>query len=104
MNIEITRPDVQARLEEIWEFIGADNLNAADSVLAEILDAVRAVALFPHQGFRRPNITSRALRFKPVREYLIVYAPDAKPLRVVAIIHGRRSPRVLAALLRGREE
>ena len=104
MNAYEFHPEARLDLEEIWGFIGADNLNAADSVLAEILDAVRAVALFPHQGFRRPNITSRALRFKPVREYLIVYAPDAKPLRVVAIIHGRRSPRVLAALLRGREE
>ena len=38
-----------------------------------------------------------------MREYLIAYAPDEKPLWIVAIPHGRRSPRVLAAILRTRE-
>ena len=57
-----------------------------------------------HIGHRRPDLTTRPLRFQPVRdEYLIAYAPDEKPLWVVAVIHGRRNPRVLAAILRGRE-
>jgi hypothetical protein len=42
------------------------------------------------------------LRFILVREYLIAYAADEKPLWVVAVIHGRRNPRVMAAILRGR--
>jgi hypothetical protein len=54
-------------------------------------------------GHRRPNLTSRPLRFWLVRSYLIAYAPDEKPLWVVAVMHTRRSPRVMAAILRGRE-
>jgi plasmid stabilization system protein ParE len=69
----------------------------------EILDAVDVLVEFPHQGFRRPKLTSRPLRFKLVREYVIAYAPEKKPLWVVAVFHGRRSPRVIAAILRGRE-
>jgi hypothetical protein len=42
-------------------------------------------------------------RFKLVREYIIVYTPEIKPLWVVAVFHGRRSPPVMAAILRGRE-
>jgi hypothetical protein len=38
-----------------------------------------------------------------VRDYLIAYAPDEKPQWVVAVIHGSRNPRVMAAILRGRE-
>jgi hypothetical protein len=38
-----------------------------------------------------------------VRDLLIAYAPDEKPLLVVAVLHGRRNPRVIAALLRTRE-
>jgi hypothetical protein len=38
-----------------------------------------------------------------VHEYLIAYAPEERPLWVVAVIHGRRDPRVIAALLRSRE-
>ena len=82
----------------------ADNLAAADRMVAEILSAIRTLASFPYQGYRPPpNITSRPLRFKLVREYVIVYAPEKKPLWVVAVFHGRRSPRVMAAILRGRE-
>ena len=39
-----------------------------------------------------------------VREYLIAYAPDKNPLWVVAVLHGRRSPSLLSAILRGRND
>ena len=96
-------PEVRFDLDEIWEFIGADNPDAADRVIAEIVAAVDALVPFPGQGHRRPDLTSRSLRFILVHEYLIAYAPDEKPLWVVAVMHGRRSPRVMAAILRGRE-
>jgi toxin ParE1/3/4 len=96
-------PEARVDLDEIWEFIRADNLEAADRVIAEILSAVRALVPFPNQGRKRPDLTSRPLRFILVREYLIAYAPEEKPLWVVAVMHGRRSPRVMAAILRGRE-
>jgi hypothetical protein len=38
-----------------------------------------------------------------VREYVIAYALEKTPLWVVAVFHGRRSPRVIAAILRGGE-
>jgi hypothetical protein len=52
---------------------------------------------------KRPDLTRRPLRFTVVREYPIAYAPEEKPLWVVTVMHGRRSPRVMAAVLRGRE-
>jgi len=73
-------PEARADLEEIWEFIRADNLDAADCIIAEILSSIRALVPFPWQGHRRPDLTSRPLRFILVREYLIAYAPDQKPL------------------------
>jgi plasmid stabilization system protein ParE len=96
-------PEARVDLDEIWEFIRADNLAAADRMIAEILSAIRALVPFPGQGHQRPDLTSRPLRFILVYEYLIAYAPNEKPLWVVAIIHGRRSPRVMAAILRDRE-
>src|ERR1022692_1197479 len=96
-------PEARVDLDEIWEFIRSDNLDAADRVIAEILSAIRALVPFPNQGHKRPDLTSRPLRFILVREYLIAYALEEKPLWVVAVMHGRRSPRVMAAILRGRE-
>lgn len=90
-------------LDEIRQHIAEDNPDAADRVIREVFDGIRALVSFPHQGYRRPNITSSPLRFKLVREYVIAYAPEKKPLWVVAVFHGRRSPRVMAAILKGRE-
>lgn len=96
-------PDALADLTEIWEFIAADNPGAADRVLEEIQEAIRALIPFPQAGHTRSDLTSRPLRFHPVRDFLVVYAPDEKPLVVLAILHGRRHPRVLAAILRERK-
>ena len=96
-------PEARFDLDEIWDYIRTDNPGAADRLIAEILSAVRAVVAFPNQGHKRPDLTSRPLRFILVREYLVAYAPDEKPLWVLAVMHGRRSPRVMAAILRGRE-
>ena len=96
-------PEARFDLDEIWEFIAEDHLDAADKVIADILVGIDALVPFPHQGHTRTDLTSRPLRFTVVHEYLIAYAPDEKPLWVIAVIHGRRSPRAMAAILRGRE-
>jgi plasmid stabilization system protein ParE len=44
-----------ADLDEIWEFIAADNLSAADGVLEEIYEAIGALVPFPHLGHGRPE-------------------------------------------------
>ena len=96
-------PEAFIDLDDIREHIAEESPDAADRVITEIFDGIRGLVAFPHQGYRRPNLTSRPLRFKLVREYVIAYAPEKKPLWVVAVFHGRRSPRVMAAILRGRE-
>lgn len=96
-------PEAFADLDDIRGYIAQDNPDAADRVIADIFDALRSLVPFPHRGFKRPGLTSRPLRFAVVRDYLIVYAPDEKPLWVVAVMHGRRSPRTMTSILRGRE-
>lgn len=96
-------PDAFVDLDEIRGYIVEDNPDAADRLITEIFDGIRALVKFPHQGYRRPDLTNRPLRFKLVREYVVAYAPDKRPVWVVAVFHGRRNPRVIAAILRGRE-
>ena len=97
-------PGARSDLDEIWDYIRLDSLDAADRMIFEILSAIRRVVPFPNSGHRRTDLTNRPLRFIRVRDYLIAYAPDEKPLWVIAVMHGHRSPRVMAAILRGREE
>lgn len=96
-------PGAAQDITEIWEFIAEDSPLAARRVREEILEAIRKLVPFPQQGHERPDLTSKPLRFHTIREYLIAYAPHEKPLLVISVLHGRRNPRIIAAILRGRE-
>lgn len=103
MNVGFAlHPEAFADLDDIRDYIAHENPDAADRVMSEIFDRIRGLMPFPNQGYRRQDLSSRSLRFTLVREYLIAYAPDEKPVLVIAILHGRRSPRVMAAILKGR--
>ena len=104
MSGYILHPEAYVDLDELWEFIARDNQDAADRVREEIYQTIQNLIPFPHQGHRRPDLTTRPVRFLSVRDFLIAYAPDEDPLLILAIIHGSRSPRVIAAILRGREK
>ncbi len=97
-------PEARSDLDEIWEYIAADSIEAAARVIDGILQRFNSLVPFPDQGRRRPDLTNRPLRFVRVRDYLVAYAPDQKPLWIIAVMHWHRSPRVMAAILRGREE
>ena len=92
-------PGAAADITNIWEYIAKDSPLSAKGVREDILDAIRKLVPFPHQDHRRPELTASPLRFQTVRNYRIAYAPDEKPLLVLAVLHGRRNPRVIAAIL-----
>jgi plasmid stabilization system protein ParE len=60
---------------DIWQFIAQENSAAATRFRNAILDAVRKLVNFPHQGRTRLDLTSRPLRFQVILNYLIAYAP-----------------------------
>lgn len=103
MSSYIVHPEAAQDLNEIWEYIARDSLDAADRVINNIRDAMQSLAGMPQIGHRRRDLTSSPLRFWRVYDYLIVYAPDEQPMLVVAIIHGRRNPRIIAEVLRRRQ-
>jgi plasmid stabilization system protein ParE len=78
-------PEALFDLDEIWEFIRADSLDAADRIIAEILESIEALVATPNRGRRRPQLTSRPLRFILMREYLIALRARGKAFM------GRRS-------------
>jgi len=96
-------PGAASDITSIWEFIAEDSLDAATRVRQDVLDAIHRLAPFPRQGHHRADLTSRPLRFWTVRNYLIAYAPDEKPLLIIAVLDGRRSPGVIAAILLARK-
>ena len=68
-------PDAFADLDEIWEYIAQDNVDAADRVLGDIHSTLTLLAGSPQIGHRRPDLTTRPLRFYVARDqYLVAYA------------------------------
>jgi len=95
-------PGAFADIDEIREYIASDNPDAADRIVDELFREFELLARFRQLGHARPDLTSTPLRFHIVREYLIAYVLDETPIWIVAVLHGRRNPRILAALLRDR--
>lgn len=73
-------PEAFRDIDDIRAYIAEDDPDAADRIVTEIFDTIRGRVWSPHQGYRRPNLSSRALRFALVRVYAIAYAPDLRPL------------------------
>jgi antitoxin ParD1/3/4 len=103
MSKFVLHSEANSDLCDIWEYIASDSFDAADRVLDEIYESINSLVRFPRQGHSRSDLTSRLLRFLVVREYVIAYAPDENPLAVIAILHGRRNPRVLSAILKSKK-
>ena len=54
-------PQAARDITEIWDFVAKDSLLAAKRVREEILDAIEKLVPFPHQGHKRPDLTSLQL-------------------------------------------
>jgi plasmid stabilization system protein ParE len=80
-------------LDAIWWFIAEHSREAADRVESEIVGTCGRLARYPFMGTRRQDVTPLPLRFWTVTKfpnYVIVYLPEAVPLQVVAVLHGKR--------------
>jgi plasmid stabilization system protein ParE len=96
-------PGAAQDITEIWEFIAEDSPASDKRVREEFMDSIRRLVPFPRQRHVRSDITSHPLRFQVVRDFPIAYAPYEDPIVVIAVFHGRRSPRAMDAILRGRK-
>lgn len=83
-------PQAFRDIDEIWEFIAEDNLDAADNVRDEIFAACGKLADMPGMGHLREDLADEPLRFWRVYSYLIIYRPESRPLEIVRVLHGAR--------------
>jgi plasmid stabilization system protein ParE len=83
-------PEAVSDLFEIWSFINQDNPAAAERVQEAVLRACDFLSDSPLAGRVRTDLTSLPVRFwvvHPYSNFLLVYDPEKKPLR---ILHGAR--------------
>ena len=84
-------PQAVEDLFEIWQYIAQDSEDAANRVQSEFFDTFGKLARTPGQGHRRRNLTTKPVLFFALYSYLIVYQADVNPIRILALVHGRRN-------------
>lgn len=82
--------DAQTDLFEIWCRIAEDSLELADRIDGEFRDLFESLGRMPSQGHTRKDLTNRPVLFFPMYSFLIVYQPDVLPIRIMAVLRGRR--------------
>ena len=86
-------------LDEIWEYIAADNIDAADRWVGKRFDACEALARTPGMRHKREDLTDYPVLFWPVGSYLIIYRAEHRTVEIVAVTQGSRD---IPAFLRPR--
>jgi len=83
--------DAVLDLEDLWDYIAADSMAAADRWTTKLFDAFEEIARMPGIGHRREDLTAYPVLFWPVGAYLIIYrAEERSPVEIVAITQGSR--------------
>ena len=100
MSAYVLSPAALQDLQDIWDFISADNESAADKLEGEFFEAFGQLAQRPRMGHNRTDLTERDVLFWPVGSYLIVYRQDSTTLQIVAVLHGARD---VAEVIRKRQ-
>ena len=90
MNSFVLAPQAAADLDDIWDCIAADSVDAADRLLLALDHAMQQLAAMPKMGHARQDLTALPLLFWPVGAYLILYKSDSPPLEIVAVVQGSR--------------
>jgi plasmid stabilization system protein ParE len=78
VNKYVLNVDAEQDLNEIWEYIADDSIDAADRWIAKLFDAFESLAQFPGTGHKREDLTAFPVLFWPVGAYLILYRVQAE--------------------------
>ena len=82
-------PSARHDLEEIWDYIANDNVEAADRVLEQFAEKFDLLAIHKLIG-RQEDRFGRGVRALPQNAYLIFYPSDREPIEIVRVIHSAR--------------
>jgi plasmid stabilization system protein ParE len=92
-------PEAQDDLFGIWRRIADDSRDLADRIENEFYDLFTSLGRMPGQGHSRKDLTNRPVLFFPLYSFLVVYQPEVQPIRIMAVLRGKRN---VKRILKGR--
>lgn len=90
MNKYALNVDAEQDLNEIWEYIAEESIDAADRWIDKLFDAFESLAQSPRMGHKREDLTALPVLFWPVGAYLVLYRVQAEWIEIVAVTQGSR--------------
>ena len=90
MNAYVLSRDAEQDLDDLWDYIADESVDAADRLLGQLFEAFEELAQFPSMGHTRKDLTSFPVLFWPVGNYLVIYRGTRSPIEIVALVHGKR--------------
>jgi plasmid stabilization system protein ParE len=83
--------EAQDDLFEIWVRIAQDSVRLADRIEDEFRELFTSLGRMPGQGHSRRDLTRRPVLFFPLYSFLVVYQHEVQPVRIMAVLRGRRN-------------
>jgi plasmid stabilization system protein ParE len=90
MNEYVLSVEAEADLNQIWEYIAQDSVDAADRWIEKLFGAFESLARIPGMGHARNDLTAHPVLFWPVGAYVIVYRAGRDRVDIVAVTQGSR--------------
>jgi len=76
-------------VEEIWDWIAADNMATAERLAERIAHATDRLVRFPHSGTSRPDLGPE-VRSIVIDRYLVLYRVGPDSVDIIRVVHGAR--------------
>src|SRR5947207_581993 len=83
--------EAQTDLFGIWSHIAEDSVELANRIENEFHSLFGSLGRMPRMGHARKDLTGRPLLFFPLYSYLVVYEPNVSPIRIMAVLRGKRN-------------
>ena len=80
-----------------WRYYALEvgDVDLADRIRAERVRGFHKLAQTPSLGHFRSDLADEPLRFRAVRQYLIIYQSEVRPIEIVRVLHGARDVRAI---------
>lgn len=86
----IWAPSALQDLKEIFDYIHADNPEAAGDWVEQVLNRVEKLALFPKMGRTIPELGQIRYRELVLGDYRVFHGVTDKEVRIFRILHSRK--------------
>jgi plasmid stabilization system protein ParE len=58
--------------------------------MASFHELFGSLAAMPRQGHTRKDLTKRPVLFFPLYSFMVIYQPETRPIRIIAVLRGTR--------------